>query len=40
MVGPFLVPCHRDGLFSGLDLATWQKVELATLYLATGLLGT
>jgi len=31
MVGPFLAPCLRIWLFSGLDLAPWQKVDLATL---------
>jgi len=31
MVGPFLVPCLKIWLFSGLDLAPWQNVGLATL---------
>jgi len=31
MVGPFLAPCLRIWLFSGLDLTPWQKVDLATL---------
>jgi len=31
MVGPFLAPCLRIWLFSGQDLAPWQKVDLATL---------
>jgi len=31
MVGPFLAPCLRIWLFSGLDLAPWQKVGLASL---------
>ena len=30
-VGPFLVPCLRIWLFSGLDLAPWQNAGLATL---------
>jgi len=32
MVGPFLAPCLRIWLFSGLNLAPWQKVDLATLH--------
>jgi len=36
MVGPILAPCLRICLFSGLDLAPWQKVDLATLYVALG----
>ena len=31
MVGSFLAPCGKVWLFSGLDLALWQKVDLATL---------
>jgi len=31
MVGRFLTPCLRIWLFSGLDLAPWQKVNLAIL---------
>ena len=31
MIGPFLAPCLRIWLFSGLDLAPWQKIDLATL---------
>jgi len=27
----FLAPCLSVWLFSGLDLAPWQKVDLATL---------
>ena len=30
----FLAPCVRVWLFSGLDLAPWQKVDLATLAMA------
>jgi len=28
----FLAPCPRIWLFSGLDLAPWQNVDLATLH--------
>ena len=31
MVDPFLAPCLRIWLFSGLDLTSWQNVCLATL---------
>jgi len=31
MIGPFLAPCVRVWLFSGVDLAPWKKVDLATL---------
>jgi len=31
MVGPFLAPCLRIWLFSGLDLALWQNVGLKIL---------
>jgi len=31
MVVPFLTPCLRLWLFSGLNLASWQKVDLSTL---------
>jgi len=31
IIGPFLAPCLRIWLFSGLDLAPSQEIDLATL---------